>query len=66
MTTIELRERLAATFNDLADQAVKARQWEAASAFQYAAGLAFGAVDVVDKTARPSVQSEPCPKRLPP
>lgn len=37
-----IRQKLHDAYMELAEQATVRRQWEAASAFQYAAGLALG------------------------
>lgn len=39
---VDLRHRLYETYTELAEQASKRREFEAASAFQYAAQLALG------------------------
>lgn len=51
-SAVEIRQKLHDTYLELADQAHNRREWEAASAFQYAAGLALGMVirvDIVDR-----------------
>lgn len=45
---VDLRHRLYETYTELADQAAKRREFEAASAFQYAAQLALGMQIQVD------------------
>jgi hypothetical protein len=39
---VDIRQKLYATYMELADQASTRRQWEASSAFQYSASLALG------------------------
>ena len=39
---VDIRQKLYSTYMELAEQASTRRQWEAASAFQYAASLALG------------------------
>jgi len=53
---IEIRQRLYETYTELAEQAQARREWEAASAFQYAAQLALGMqIRVVDPAPEPTV-----------
>jgi hypothetical protein len=48
-----LRQKLYDAYMELADQAAQRRQWEAASAFQYAAGLALGLTVKVEVASEP-------------
>lgn len=57
---VEIRQKLFDTYMELADQAGTRRQWEAASAFQYAAQLALGMVvqvKVIDRQPKVKVMS---------
>lgn len=55
---IEIRQRLFDTYSDLAEQAQRRREWEAASAFQYAAQLALGMqIQVVDSAGKEDIPS---------
>lgn len=62
MTEMDLRLKLFETYTEYADQAIKESRWEAASAFQLAAQLAFGTTSKVDGDARAAVGSGSCQK----
>lgn len=53
-----IRQKLHDAYMELAEQATVRRQWEAASAFQYAAGLALGLTVKVEATPTPTPQTE--------
>jgi hypothetical protein len=57
---MDIRYKLQQTFLHYAQQCQHKRQWEAASAFQFAAGLAIGSISEVVGDPRPSKVETPC------
>ena len=49
MSPNELRERLAATYTDYAEEAIRNHQWEAATAYQTAASLALATAVTIEE-----------------